>query len=47
MILNLGAIYYYYSKYLMLDETEFEGKELLQEGLMPSFATFVVRTLLC
>ncbi len=43
MVINLGAVYFYYSKYLMLDETEFETKDLLQEGLMPSFASFLVR----
>lgn len=43
MVINLGAVYFYYNKYLMLDETEFETKDLLQEGLMPSFASFLVR----
>ena len=42
MVINLGAIYFYYNKYLMLDEEEFETKDLLQEGLMPSFASFLV-----
>jgi hypothetical protein len=42
MVINLGAVYFYYNKYLMLDETEFETKDLLQEGLMPSFASFLV-----
>eukprot|EP00029_Vermamoeba_vermiformis_P001474 TRINITY_DN11644_c0_g1_i1.p1 TRINITY_DN11644_c0_g1~~TRINITY_DN11644_c0_g1_i1.p1 ORF type:complete len:123 (-),score=42.35 TRINITY_DN11644_c0_g1_i1:78-446(-) len=42
MVINLGAVYFYYSKYLMLDETEFETKDLLQEGLMPSFASFLL-----
>lgn len=42
-IINLGIVYVYYSMFQQVNEDEYGGvSEILKEGLMTSFATFIV-----
>lgn len=44
----MAVIYVYFSMFQKVDEEEYGGiSEIFKEGLMTSFATFVVSQLLC
>lgn len=40
---NVGIIYFYYNSYQKIDDEDYGGpSEILKEGLMTSFSTFLV-----
>jgi len=42
-LVNFGTTFFYYTKFLGVDDEEFGGTwELLKEGFMPSFGVFLV-----
>ena len=42
-VFNLGIIYLYYNSFQKIDDEEYGGaSEILKEGLMTSFAAFLV-----
>ena len=44
---NVGIIYFYYNSYQKIDDEEYGGpSEILKEGLMTSFSTFLVAWIL-
>ena len=40
--LNLGSTFFYYTKFLKVDEDTYGATELLKEGLQPAFGAFMV-----
>ena len=41
---NAFITFFYYTRYLHIDEDSYDRMELLKEGMMPSFGLFMVRT---
>jgi len=47
-VVNLAIVYFYFSIFQSVNEEEFGGvSEIMKEGLMTSFATFIVCTCYC
>ncbi|XP_052060535.1 respirasome Complex Assembly Factor 1-like [Mytilus californianus] len=47
LAVNVGIVYFYYNSFQKIDDEEYGGpSEILKEGLMTSFSTFVVAWIL-